>query len=184
MVVRVDPRWSGALEGAPAPVEGRGASSVRAGGMNPKIANISDAIAETALQTLFEYDPASGKMYWADAQTAARLQGRADATPDRKTYSQLIANGLVRTREAAFDGAAQSYVCEYQLQREGGETHWVEERGGWIGSGPSRRLISIVRSICFLTTPSRRAGAVFIFSRASTILAPSMRISASRSPTR
>lgn len=144
MVVRVDARLAGAQVGAPpAASEGR-----KVAGINAKIAGVHGAASDNSLQTLFEFDPATGKLHWADAQAAARLQG-ADGAPasDRKSVSDLILDGPVKSREAAFDGVVQSYVCEYQLARPSGEGHWVEERGGWIGAGASRRLISIVRSV-------------------------------------
>ncbi|MEL7240597.1 MAG: diguanylate cyclase, partial [Planctomycetota bacterium] len=54
---------------------------------------------------------------------------------------------LCETRAEALDGAVESYVCEYRLKGDDGEIQWVEERGGWIGSGPDRRLISVIRSL-------------------------------------
>ena len=102
----------------------------------------------TTLQTLFEYDPTSAHMRWADRTAAARLLG----TSNIETYEQLpaydacIIGNVDAVREQAFQGEVLNYVCEYQLKREDGEPHWVEERGGWIGTGERRRLISVVRS--------------------------------------
>lgn len=113
-----------------------------------EIANGSHESGENALQTLFEYDPSNGEIRWADPAAAARLLAcdEAGAAMDRADFSKHVLNGPVPAREAAFDGATKSYVCEYQLKRAHGEGHWVEERGGWIGAGESRRLISILRS--------------------------------------
>ena len=106
MVVRVDARLAEAQESAPSPatIDGRAA---RLGAVNAKVAAPADGAVENSLQTLFEFDPQTGRLHWADAQAAARLQG-IDGTPhaDRASVSALIVNGPVKNREAAFDGAA------------------------------------------------------------------------------
>ena len=106
------------------------------------------ADAEGAIQALFEYDPAAGVIQWADPAAAERLLGAPDLSrrADRAAFEALSFGEKLAGRAAAFEGRAESYVCQYRLSREGG-AHWVEERGGWIGQGAARRLISIVRSI-------------------------------------
>ena len=101
------------------------------------------------MQALFEYDPASGALSWSDPRAAARLFGSdlAVAAVSRDDFAQRIVAGDLADREEAFDGGVQNYACEYQLSRRAGEAHWVEERGGWIGEGASRRLIGVIRSI-------------------------------------
>ena len=118
----------------------------QAGALDREMGAAFETGVDGALQALFEFDPQSGNLYWADPPTAARLTGRGEPASDRRMYAEQIVGGPIAGREAAFDGAAESYVCEYQLQRDSGDTQWVEERGGWIGAGANRRLISIVRS--------------------------------------
>lgn len=102
--------------------------------------------ADSAPQTLLEFDPHTGRLHWSDQNVRQRLLGAADADT-RAAFAALIIGGPVAAREAAFDGAAESYCCEYQLIDASGAPHWVEERGGWIGAGESRRLIGVIRSI-------------------------------------
>ncbi|MGE0181491.1 MAG: EAL domain-containing protein [Parvularculaceae bacterium] len=104
---------------------------------------------EASLQALFEYDPGKGVLSWSDPAAAARLLGSdlAVSALSRTEFAQRVVGGDVSGREAAFDGGAQSYACEYQLSRRAGETHWVEERGGWLGEGDARRLIGVIRSV-------------------------------------
>ncbi|MEK7264653.1 MAG: bifunctional diguanylate cyclase/phosphodiesterase [Pseudomonadota bacterium] len=115
----------------------------------PRSAGADDLAFEPAFQAIFEYDPAGGLLSWSDPAAAARLLGSdaAVASLRRSDFSARIINGEDQRREDAFNGDAQNYSCEYQLSRSGGDTHWVEERGGWLGQGQSRRLIGVVRSI-------------------------------------
>lgn len=107
------------------------------------------AAGEGTLQTLFEYDPGTDKLSWSDTAAAARLLGlmSAPSSMSRADYDVLILDSHDDDRDRAFAGEIQSYVCEYRLLRADGGEHWVEERGGWIGAGDGRRLISVVRSI-------------------------------------
>lgn len=102
--------------------------------------------ADSALQTLLEYDPHADRLHWSDAGAKQRLIGDSPAD-SRAALSSLIAGGPIAEREAAYNGDAENYCCEYQIAGPGRATHWVEERGGWIGAGPSRRLIGVLRSI-------------------------------------
>ena len=109
----------------------------------------SQPAAEGSLQTMFEFDPDQNLLSWSDETAAARILGVADARSigTLASFNERIEGTADETRSAAFSGAAHSYFCEYQLRRGDGEIHWVEERGGWIGSGQHKRLISIIRSI-------------------------------------
>lgn len=107
------------------------------------------AAADGALQSMFEYDPGRGLLQWSDETAAARLLG-SDAAADIHSlddFNRRIDDHAAPERADAFAGKLQSYVCEYELRRDDGEAHWVEERGGWIGQDHQRRLISVVRSI-------------------------------------
>lgn len=107
------------------------------------------ASVEAGLQTLFEFDPQASRLNWSDAETAARIMGVEPSalavTVD--DYEALIDGAADQQRAAAFAGSAQSYACQYRIKQSDGECLWVEERGGWIGAGDSRRLISVLRSI-------------------------------------
>lgn len=104
---------------------------------------------EPTLQALFEFDPGAGKLSWSDPSAAARLFG-SDVSLNsiaRADFDQRIVGGDVALRKIAFDGGTQNYACEYQLSRRAGDSHWVEERGGWLGEGRGKRLIGVIRSI-------------------------------------
>lgn len=105
--------------------------------------------ADRGLQTMFELDPGANALKWSDEGAAARLLG-VDHDEVASSAGALTAHILGSEnphRTAAFAGERQDYFCEYQLKREGGAGHWVEERGGWIGAGSQRRLIGVMRSI-------------------------------------
>ncbi len=104
----------------------------------------------SALQTMFEYDSEKGLLRWSDEGTAARILGLQDtsAITTLADLDALIDGKIDATRNAAFAGQALSYCCEYQIRRDNNpELSWVEERGGWVGSGPGKRLISVIRCV-------------------------------------
>ncbi len=102
-----------------------------------------------SLQTMFEFDPATDSLAWSDAETAARIVGVPDANAisSLAQFNEHLSGVSVEERTRAFEGALQSYVCEYQLRQDNGDQHWVEERGGWIETAAGKRLISVIRSI-------------------------------------
>ena len=104
---------------------------------------------EGSLQTMFEFNPDPGVLSWSDEQIASRILGVDDARSisTRAAFDERIEGVIDDARRAAFSGEADSYFCEYQLRRNDGNSHWVEERGGWVGSGEAKRLISVIRSI-------------------------------------
>ncbi len=104
---------------------------------------------EGILQALFEFDPETDRLSWSDNVSAARLLGlsKAPSVMERSDYDAIVLDVQNTTRVQAFAGEVQSYVSEYRVLWADGREHWVEERGGWIGTGPRRRLISVVRSI-------------------------------------
>jgi len=100
-------------------------------------------------QTLFVYETETGLINWSDHNVAARLLGE-DSPQQYIKFSALnerIHQQAQSERMQVFADEAQSYSCEYQLRQRDGDLHWVEERGGWIGNGETRRLIGVVRSI-------------------------------------
>ena len=104
---------------------------------------------DSGLQTLFEYDPATGQLSWSDNAAAARIFGVSEdnLTSTLDALNAKVTDPTNDSRTIAFTGQCESYSCEYKLLRDGQPAHWVEERGGWIGAGESRRLISVIRSI-------------------------------------
>lgn len=119
------------------------------GGLAAAAADAASAGFEPPLQALFEFDPQRGVLSWSDPAAAARLLGSdiSVSSVRRTEFAQRIVGGEVGQRDQALDGKAQNYACEYQLSRRAGDTHWVEERGGWLGAGADRRLIGVIRSI-------------------------------------
>jgi diguanylate cyclase (GGDEF)-like protein len=116
---------------------------------NPRADHVAPSAEGAALQTMFEFDPDQGLLRWSDDDTAARILGVTDAKSVRTLadFSQRLVGAPDEARKAAFSGKAHSYCCEYQLRRDDGDLHWIEERGGWVGSGSGKRLISVIRSI-------------------------------------
>ena len=105
--------------------------------------------ADSGIQTMFEFDPATGLLSWSDEDAAKRILGEENFSSARSNsdFEKLIGGEAGAERASAFAGKTQSYACNYLLQEEGGVGHWIEERGGWIGAGSTRRLISVIRSI-------------------------------------
>ncbi len=131
-------------------------ANVAAGGERARASVDADAgagfgppAADGALQSMFEFDPMDGMLRWSDESAAARILGAKDAQTIEtvENFNKRIDENAAAERAEAFAGRAQSYFCEYRLRRDDGETHWVEERGGWIGKEGHRRLISVIRSI-------------------------------------
>ena len=130
--------------------ENVGAGSKAAAPPTDVSAGLSESnIADSGIQTMFEFDPGSGQLSWSDEDAARRILGAENfaAARTNSEFEKLINGDAVTERVAAFAGAAQSYACNYRLPGSDGEGHWVEERGGWIGAGSNRRLISVIRSI-------------------------------------
>ncbi|WDI32570.1 bifunctional diguanylate cyclase/phosphodiesterase [Hyphococcus flavus] len=109
----------------------------------------SEGAGEHGLQTMFEFNPTADDLKWSDESAAAHILG-VDASQiagSGKEFASSIDGDVDPARSEAFAGRRESYACEYRLKRADGAGHWVEERGGWIGSGGNRRLISVIRSI-------------------------------------
>ncbi len=143
MMSRVDARRAGAGEG-PESVDGAEGRGVALRGVTCET-DVGD-VGEGPAQILFEFEAQSATIHWVDPEAASALLGGAPAKL-RKDFDAAIVGGPIAVRERAFSGQADTYVCEYRLNRPGGENLWVEERGGWLGSGANRRLIGILRSL-------------------------------------
>ncbi|WP_425410314.1 EAL domain-containing protein [Hyphococcus sp.] len=104
---------------------------------------------DQGLQTMFEYNPEADDLKWSDEDAAARIlavNGR-DLAATAKEFTSRIYGQEDSERASAFAGDQDSYACEYRLKTNDHAGDWVEERGGWIGAGPQRRLIGVIRSI-------------------------------------
>ncbi|MDZ7629658.1 MAG: EAL domain-containing protein [Parvularculaceae bacterium] len=104
---------------------------------------------EPALQALFEYDPLTEIVSWSDSALAGRLLQMPELAEmiSKSELDRSIVGGDVAARTLAFAGGVQSYSCEYRIGRDSGQGQWIEERGGWVGTGSGRRLIGVIRSI-------------------------------------
>ena len=114
----------------------------------PAVPNGEWAPADSGVQTMYEFDPQSGRLSWSDEKAARRILGdeNFEKAGSNAEYETLLSEKASGERASAIAGDLESYACAYQLDDDKGG-HWIEERGGWIGSGPTRRLISVIRSI-------------------------------------
>ena len=114
----------------------------------PAVPNGELAPTDSGVQTMYEFDPQSGLLSWSDEKAARRILGdeNFEKAKTNADYETLLNKKATGERAGAIAGERESYACAFQLDdKEGG--HWIEERGGWIGSGATRRLISVIRSI-------------------------------------
>ncbi|NOX95875.1 MAG: GGDEF domain-containing protein [Alphaproteobacteria bacterium] len=139
---------NGRILGEEAAVENSEAQPIQ-GPVEPRKEHAGLSAEGAALQTMFEFDPQKSALRWSDERAAARILSVStlNSTITLAEYNKRLVGEPDETRVAAFCGKARSYNCEYQLRCDDGGTHWVEERGGWVGSGPNMRLISVIRSI-------------------------------------
>jgi len=102
-----------------------------------------------SIQAMFEFDPVVSKIHWSDVSAAQRLFGDDSLTSETSLakLGEHVVDGDISKRDAAFAGHAQDYSCQYSVASADGALNWIEERGGWIETPQSRKLIGIVRSI-------------------------------------
>ncbi|MEM9233613.1 MAG: bifunctional diguanylate cyclase/phosphodiesterase [Pseudomonadota bacterium] len=106
---------------------------------------------EAAGQTMFEFDPASGTLAWADIGAARSVFGFDPETDDlgmTEFLHQLGDDHLIQRERAVEEARAQNgaYSIEYALGDES-QGAWVEERGTWLPHGDGVKLIAVVRRI-------------------------------------
>ncbi|ADM09601.1 hypothetical protein PB2503_07729 [Parvularcula bermudensis HTCC2503] len=106
---------------------------------------------KAAQQTLFEFDPATDTLAWADIDTArALLSPIPNASIETADgYLNLIDGEHLTRRESAVSAARaekRAYSVEYRIGEEK-LAYWVEERGTWLPRGESDVLIAMVRRI-------------------------------------
>ena len=131
------------------PQAGSVVNSAPPGRITGNNAPAADSGGERGSHTMFEFDPAAGRLKWSDAEAAGRIFGVSgdQVASTCADFSACIRGEEDAARIAAFDDKAADFSCEYQIERPDGSSHWVEERGGWIGAGANRRLISVIRSV-------------------------------------
>lgn len=108
-----------------------------------------DGFSGLSAQAMFEFDPETLTVHWSDIASARRLfsdNSLTDETP-LAAFADHALEGDVSKRDATFAGHAQDYSCQYRISTSDEESHWIEDRGGWIDTGQGRKLIGVVRSI-------------------------------------
>lgn len=107
---------------------------------------------EAAGQAMFEFDPKTCVVAWADPRQASEVTGvpedDLDELHDRFTVT-IPADDSAR-REAAIEAAKSgggSYTIEYTATGGDAQRHWFEERGTWMTLGGRERLVGVLRRI-------------------------------------
>ncbi|MEO1014056.1 MAG: bifunctional diguanylate cyclase/phosphodiesterase [Pseudomonadota bacterium] len=125
----------------------------------------TDAAPDAARQSLFEFDPDASAYAWSDARFVRTVFGDGPSSDGSrhslKAVNRQIVGDPPQVRAAALSGVEESYSCRFQVVGADGATRWLEERGGWIGARPNRRMIGVLRSI-----DHERAEAEALFRRA------------------
>lgn len=107
---------------------------------------------EAAGQAMFEFDPATGDVVWADPEQAAEITG-VGAGSAESLYEHLISSVVpedAARRQAeviAAKRAGRSYTVEFRAQPDGSPLLWFEERGTWMTVGGTERLVGVLRRI-------------------------------------
>lgn len=108
---------------------------------------------EAAGQAMFEFDPATGEVAWADPEQAGQVLG-LDRPATSACYDALIgqvAPEQAAAREAEIADAkreGRSYCVEFRLVGDhGGEARWFEERGSWLHLSGGERMVGVLRRI-------------------------------------
>ncbi|NRA29923.1 MAG: EAL domain-containing protein [Parvularculaceae bacterium] len=107
---------------------------------------------EAAEQAMFEFDPSSDEVVWADPQQAAKVTGY-QSLGEANAYDELIASVSpedVVARRAAIESAkseGRSYAVEFRAAGPDGQRHWFEERGTWMQIAGEERLVGVLRRI-------------------------------------
>ncbi|RFB04772.1 putative bifunctional diguanylate cyclase/phosphodiesterase [Parvularcula marina] len=106
---------------------------------------------EATGQTMFEYDPSTGDLAWADLSAARSVFGFEEnvSAPGMSELLSMLGDEHLVQRERAVETARaekSAYTIEYALGDEA-EGPWVEERGTWLPHGGTDKLIAMVRRI-------------------------------------
>ena len=106
---------------------------------------------EAAGQAMFEFDPQTGALRWADA-TAAQALLNLPEDLDMQGVDALLAqldHDYVIARQAAIEDALEqngTYTIQYCLGA-GDALRWFEERGTWLDMGGVQKIIAVIRRI-------------------------------------
>lgn len=106
---------------------------------------------EAAGQTMFEFDPVSGDLAWADENAVRSVFGfdeGAEINSLHALFSRVSVDHVIQ-REQTVTAAREegtSYTIEYPIEGQGPNA-WVEERGTWLPRGENVVLIAMVRRI-------------------------------------
>ncbi|MEM1409902.1 MAG: hypothetical protein AAGG79_04050, partial [Pseudomonadota bacterium] len=109
---------------------------------------------EAAQQAMFEFDPETGHVVWADVAQADRVIG-VEPSEQKSAYTALMERlpaDQAEARLAAIGRAkdeAENYRVEFRANRKdtGEEPLWFEERGTWVKVGGKDRLVGMLRRI-------------------------------------
>ncbi|NNU15548.1 EAL domain-containing protein [Parvularcula sp. ZS-1/3] len=107
---------------------------------------------EASGQAMFEFDPESGVVAWADPAQAGDvlgLDGEATSESYDTLISQVAPEGAAQ-RQASISSArdgGSSYNVEFRVERPDGGFHWYEERGTWLKIGGQQRMVGVLRRI-------------------------------------
>ncbi|MEM9839943.1 MAG: EAL domain-containing protein [Pseudomonadota bacterium] len=107
---------------------------------------------EAAGQAMFEFDPETGVVAWADPRQASEVTGIAveqlDEIHDRFTLTIPAADQAKREQAVENSKAAGgSYTIEYTATGGDDQVHWFEERGTWMSLSGKERLVGVLRRI-------------------------------------
>ena len=107
---------------------------------------------EAAGQAMFEYDPKTREVVWADEKQASQVLGLHDMSAPTSYAAMInqVTPESAAAREAEVRNAraqGRSYTCEFQIEGEGGESRWFEERGVWMKVAGQEHLVGVIRRI-------------------------------------
>ncbi|MEM9988703.1 MAG: bifunctional diguanylate cyclase/phosphodiesterase, partial [Pseudomonadota bacterium] len=102
-------------------------------------------------QALFEFDPQTNRLVWAEPNAASGLFGLESQKQleDANALPDFLDNSFVIERQSAVEEAqtgSGSYCLEYRLNERAG-AKWVEERGTWMEFDGRPKLIGVIRRI-------------------------------------
>ncbi|MEM1381054.1 MAG: bifunctional diguanylate cyclase/phosphodiesterase [Pseudomonadota bacterium] len=107
---------------------------------------------EAAGQAMFEFDPVTGQVVWADPSQASDVIGLSGGDVDT-CYDRLISSVCseqAANRQAQIvtaKEAGSSYTIEFSARSDNNDVLWFEERGTWMSVGGQERLVGVLRRI-------------------------------------
>lgn len=107
---------------------------------------------EASGQAMFEFDPRSGEVAWADPDQAGDVLG-LDHPATAACYDALVASVAsedAAQREAEIRAAREagtSYTIEFRVGDDRDVPRWFEERGTWLSIRGEERMVGVIRRI-------------------------------------